>query len=164
MAVFCAASSPRWVPCARPRPSCGPSSWTSTAISSARCWSTTWRPARRASPAPASTGSACRRGSRPCASTNNGTSLHGRSSAPQEGATRRALCVHRFEELGVALGVAQLVEQEIDGVHRAHRIQDAPQDVHLLELIGRDEQLLLAGAGARDVHRREGALVGDLAV
>ena len=29
------------VPCARPRPSCGPSSWTSIAISSVRCWSTT---------------------------------------------------------------------------------------------------------------------------
>src|ERR1700730_4744297 len=72
--------------------------------------------------------------------------------------------VHRLEELGIALGVAQLVEQEVDRVHGAHRIEDAAQDVHLLELIGRGEQLLLAGAGAGDVHRREGALVGDLAI
>ena len=69
-----------------------------------------------------------------------------------------------FEELAVGLGVAQLVEQEVDGVHRAHRIEDAAQHVHLLEHVRRREQLFLAGAGARDVDRREGALVGDLAV
>src|ERR1700675_4981227 len=44
-----------------------------------------------------------------------------------------SLCVHRLEELGVALGVAQLVEQEVDGVHRSHRIEDAAQHVHFLE-------------------------------
>src|SRR6266568_6643979 len=43
--------------------------------------------------------------------------------------------IHRLEELGVALGVAQLVEQEVDGIHRAHRIEDAAQHVHFLELI-----------------------------
>ena len=49
----------------------------------------------------------------------------------------------------------------VDG---AHRIEDAAQDIHLLEDVRRHEQLFLAGAGARDVDRREGALVGDLAV
>src|SRR5262247_4183329 len=72
--------------------------------------------------------------------------------------------IHRLEELAVALGVAQLVEQEVDRIHGAHRVEDAAQHVHLLELIRRGEQLFLAGAGAGDVHRREGALVGDLAV
>src|SRR6476659_6341942 len=61
------------------------------------------------------------------------------------------LCVHRFEEVGVALGVAQLVEQKVDGIHRAHRIQDAAQDIHLLELIGCDEKLFLARTRAGDI-------------
>src|SRR5215211_8568130 len=72
--------------------------------------------------------------------------------------------VHGFEELAVAFGIAQLVEQEVDGVHGAHRVEDAAQDVHLLELLRLGEQLLLAGAGARDVDRWERALVGDLTV
>jgi hypothetical protein len=48
-----------------------------------------------------------------------------------------ALRIHRVEELAVVLGIAQLIEQEVDGVHGAHRIEDAAQDVHFLELIGR---------------------------
>src|SRR5262249_16770305 len=72
--------------------------------------------------------------------------------------------VHRLEEVAIRLGVAQLVEEEIDRIHGSHRIEDAAQDVHLLELIGRHEQFLLAGAGARDVHGREGAFVGHFAV
>src|SRR5436190_3206217 len=71
--------------------------------------------------------------------------------------------VHRLEELAVGLGVAQLVEQEVDRIHRSHRIEDTPQHVHLLQLLRFGKQLFLAGAGARDVDRREGALVGDLA-
>src|ERR1700730_10269240 len=77
---------------------------------------------------------------------------------------RRASGVHRLEEVGVALGIAQLVEQEIDGIHGTHGIEDAAQDVHLLELIRRDQELLLARAGTGDVHRRESPLVRDLAV
>src|SRR3954464_2181184 len=75
-----------------------------------------------------------------------------------------ALGVHALEELAVGLRVAQLVEQEVDRIHRSHRIEDAAQDVHLLELLRIGKQLFLARAGSRDVHRREGALVGDLAV
>src|SRR5882672_2193600 len=72
--------------------------------------------------------------------------------------------VHRLEELRVVLGVAQLVEQEVDRVHRAHRIEDPAQHVHLLEELRIGDQLFLAGAGARDVDRGEGALVGNLAI
>jgi hypothetical protein len=60
--------------------------------------------------------------------------------------------IHRLEELAVALGVAELVEQEVDGIHGAHRVEDAAQHVHLLQLVGRGEQLFLAGAGTGDVH------------
>ena len=49
-------------------------------------------------------------------------------------------------------------------VHGAHRVEDAAQHVDLLELILGNQQVLLAGAGARHVDRREHALVGDLAV
>src|SRR5215213_2589310 len=80
------------------------------------------------------------------------------------GMTACGLSVHALEELAVGLGVAQLVEQEVDCIHRAHRIEDAAQDVHLLELLRLGEQLFLARAGARDVDRREGALVGHLAI
>src|SRR4051794_32104549 len=76
----------------------------------------------------------------------------------------RSLRVHRLEEVGIALGVAQLVEQEVDGVHGTHGIQDATQDVHLLELIGRDEELFLTRTRAGDIHRRERTLVRHLAI
>src|SRR5579862_469611 len=87
-----------------------------------------------------------------------------RSRRSRKASTASALRIHRVEELAVVLGVAQLVEQEVDGVHGAHRVEDAAQDVHFLELIRRHQKLFLAGAGAGDVHGREGALVGDLAV
>src|SRR3954447_18228816 len=74
------------------------------------------------------------------------------------------LSVHRVEELAVRLRLAQLVEQELDGVDRPHRVEDAAQHVHLLERVLLDQELLLAGAGAGDVDRREDALVRDLAV
>src|SRR4051794_35698719 len=72
--------------------------------------------------------------------------------------------VHRLEELGIALGAAKLVEQEVDRVHRPHRIEDAAEHVHLLEVLRVGDELLLAGAGARDIDRRERPPVGDLAV
>jgi len=56
--------------------------------------------------------------------------------------------VHRLEEFRVVLGVAQLVEQEVDRIHRAHRIEDPAQHVHLLEELLIGDQLFLAGAGA----------------
>src|SRR5882672_10082908 len=72
--------------------------------------------------------------------------------------------IHRLEEFAIALGVAQLVEQEIDAIHCAHRIENPAQHVHLLEHIGRREQFFLAGAGPCDVDGREGAFVRDLAI
>jgi hypothetical protein len=34
--------------------------------------------------------------------------------------------VHRVEEVAVRLGLTQLVEQELNRIHRAHRVEDAP--------------------------------------
>src|SRR5919107_594476 len=58
-----------------------------------------------------------------------------RPAIASEGRTAAASCVHRVEEVLVGLAVLQLVQQE-----------------------------LLAGAALGDVDRREGALVGELAV
>ena len=69
-----------------------------------------------------------------------------------------------LEEVAVRLGLADLVQQELDRVDRAHRIEDAAEDVHLAQDVGLDQQLFLAGAGLGDVDRREDALVRDLAV
>src|ERR1019366_6300855 len=39
------------------------------------------------------------------------------------------LGVHRFEEIGVGLGLTQFAEQELDRVDRAHRVENAAQHV-----------------------------------
>src|SRR5471032_171669 len=75
----------------------------------------------------------------------------------------RASGVHRLEETGVGLGLPQLPEQEFDCVDGAHRIENTAQHIHFLENVGGHQQLLLARSRARDVHRRERALVGHLA-
>src|SRR5690242_876966 len=70
-----------------------------------------------------------------------------------KGAARpRTSGVHGIEEIAVRLRLAQFVEKELDGVDGAHRVQDAAQDIHLLEDVRRNEQLLLAGARARNVQ------------
>src|SRR5271167_1483605 len=72
--------------------------------------------------------------------------------------------IHRVEEFGVALRFLELVDQELEAVDGAHRGQNAAQYPHLRQDTAIDEQFLLASAGFGDVDRREGALVGDLAV
>src|SRR6476619_1788209 len=74
------------------------------------------------------------------------------------------LSVHRVEEIGVLLGLPKLIQEKLDRIDRAHRVQDAAEHIHLLEDIWRNQKLFLAGAGAGDVDRREDALVRDLAV
>src|SRR6202000_1475731 len=53
----------------------------------------------------------------------------------------RRLRVHAVEEVRVVLGRAQLLEQELDRVGRAHRRQDAAQDVRLGERALVEQQL-----------------------
>src|SRR4051794_30134758 len=74
------------------------------------------------------------------------------------------LSIHRVEELAVAFGLAQLVEQELDRIDGTHRVEDAAKDVHLLERVARHQQFFLAGSRPGDVDCREGPLVGHLAV
>ena len=74
------------------------------------------------------------------------------------------LRVHRLEELAVGLRRPKFVDQELDAVHGAHRVQDTAEHVDLLELILRNQQVFLTRTRARHIDRREDALVGNLAV
>src|SRR6202012_4965777 len=86
-----------------------------------------------------------------CTATNSRIAARITAAKPakRKGARRRpiskpyALRVHRLEELGIALGAAELVEQEVDGVHRAHWIEDAAEHVHLLQHLRIGDQLFL---------------------
>src|SRR5262245_2906713 len=78
--------------------------------------------------------------------------------------TRLTSRIHALEELAVVLRIAKLVEQEVDRVHGAHRIEDAAQNVHLFQNCGIGQQFFLARARSRYVDCGERAFVGDLAV
>src|SRR5712671_7302854 len=71
---------------------------------------------------------------------------------------------HRFEELGVGLGGAQLVDQELRRLELVHREEQLPQHPHLLQDRLVDQQLLAARAGAVDVDRGIDALLMHAAV
>src|SRR3982750_1445560 len=76
--------------------------------------------------------------------------------------TDRAAELH--EEFGVAAGFPELVEEVFDGVLAAldlQRLAESPDDGQLL---GIEQQLLLAGTGRVDVHGGEHPAVRDLAV
>src|SRR5689334_7424169 len=77
---------------------------------------------------------------------------------PQDG--RASLSIHALEEVAVILALSQFLQQELDRVHRAHGREDATQHISLRQRALFDQQLVLAGARAHDVDRREDALVG----
>jgi hypothetical protein len=56
--------------------------------------------------------------------------LHARTKKPgywpgflQSRRWTASLCIHALEEFRIALGVAELVEQEVDRIHRTHRFR-----------------------------------------
>ena len=71
---------------------------------------------------------------------------------------------HRSKELCIATGLVDLVEQQLHRVHRRHLTEDPAQDPNAVQLLGRQQQLFLAGSAAVDVDGREDALVDHLAV
>src|SRR6478736_5247843 len=86
------------------------------------------------------------------------------TASAQYARSKTRLRIHRLEKLAVVLRITQFVEQKVDCVHRTHRVEDAAQDIHFLEDPSIGEQFFLTRSGPRDVDRREGALVGYLAV
>src|SRR5699024_6089988 len=67
-------------------------------------------------------------------------------------------------EVAVRLVLPQLLDQQIDRGLRIQGGKDATQLVHDASLVRAQQQLVLAGAGRIDVHSREHAALGDLAV
>src|SRR5690606_5206068 len=55
--------------------------------------------------------------------------------------------VNGVEAVGVVLCPAELVDEELDRVRGAHRRQDEAQDEDLMQILPRNEEILLAGAG-----------------
>src|ERR1700741_3559775 len=76
----------------------------------------------------------------------------------------RRVLRHLHEELDVRAGLAQLGQQQVDGLLVVQRVQHPTQLHGDRELVRRKQQLLLAGAGLVDIDGRERPLVGDLAV
>src|SRR2546426_2525029 len=66
---------------------------------------------------------------------------------------------HRQQELDVALGLFQLVEQQFHRFHRRHARQRAAQHHDAAALIRVIEEFLFSGAGSLDVDRWENATV-----
>src|SRR5262245_20789000 len=84
----------------------------------------------------------------------------GRRSAPRMRARTRALVTERCwslpllqrrQEVGVALGLAELLQQQVHCLVDGERVEDLAQDPDLVQVGARDEDLLLARAGAVDV-------------
>src|SRR6478609_7684978 len=65
--------------------------------------------------------------------------------------TERRL-LHLHEELDVALGLPDLVGQQLKALLRFESGEDAAQLPHDLDFLGREEVLLAPGAGGVDVH------------
>src|SRR5579859_5669786 len=61
---------------------------------------------------------------------------------------RASALFHGVEELVVVLRRAQLVEQEFGRLELVHAEEQLPQDPHLGQDVGRDQQLLAPSAGA----------------
>src|SRR5437870_694844 len=67
-----------------------------------------------------------------------------------------------LQELLVRLRGADLVSEQLQRGAGLQRVQDPPELPHQSELLGRHQQLLLAGAGGLDVDRGEQALLGQV--
>src|SRR4051794_27832328 len=80
------------------------------------------------------------------------------------GAVVRRGLLHLQEELVVALRLPHAVEQQLERLLGLQGVEDPPEPPDDLELVRRQQELLLAGAGRVDVDRREDPLVCQLAV
>src|SRR5213592_4490036 len=83
-------------------------------------------------------------------------------------ALRLLLLLHRLrdggEELLVRLGLAEPLQEELGAFDLADGREHLPQQDHLPHDLGCEQHLLAARAGGRDVDRREGAALLELAV
>jgi hypothetical protein len=94
----------------------------------------------------------------------NGLNAGPRGRWPRSTRAPLLLDPESLQEVLVALRLAETVDEELHGLDGLHLAQHASEHPHLLEVVRGDQQLLLAGARLGDVDRREGALVGELAL
>ncbi len=85
-------------------------------------------------------------------------------SARMNGGQLLARAGHRGEEFAVGLGLGQPAQQQLHGFDRRERVQHLAQHPDAVQLIGWQQQLFLARAGAIDVDGGEDALVHQPAV
>src|SRR5262245_35345014 len=69
---------------------------------------------------------------------------------------------HGVEELLVALALLHALDEQLHRLHRRQGVEHLAQDPGAVQLLLREEQLLLAGSGAGDLDRRVDAPVGEL--
>ena len=72
--------------------------------------------------------------------------------------------IHRIEEVAVILCLLELVDQEFNGIRRAHRGQNTAQHEYLLKVLARHQQVFLTCTGLENIHSREYTLVRNLAI
>ena len=72
--------------------------------------------------------------------------------------------IHRAQELGASLRLADFLQEELHGIHCADRMQDFAKQPHAIELFLEEQQFFFARAGASDVDGREDPLIGELAI
>src|SRR5918912_207147 len=72
-----------------------------------------------------------------------------------------SLTLHRGEELGVVLGLAEALQDDLHLLDGREGVEDAAHDPDAVEVFLRDEQLFLARARPLEVDGREEALVGE---
>src|SRR5262249_47766569 len=86
------------------------------------------------------------------------------AETPEAKQRRSGSLAHRLQELAVARRAVELVAEEFHRFHGVELGQELAQDPNAVQRRRRDEELLLACARARDVERREDALVHQPAV
>src|SRR5205085_3932445 len=74
------------------------------------------------------------------------------------------LALHRGQEFGVRLGLAEAFEDDFHLLDGRERVQDAAHDPDAREVFFADQEFLFARAGALDVNRGEEAFINEPAV
>ena len=64
----------------------------------------------------------------------------------------RGLLAHQVKKVLVRLRLAHLVDDELDGVHGVHLLQQSAQEPDAVQDLLRGQELFLAGAGADQVE------------
>src|SRR5216110_3217327 len=88
-----------------------------------------------------------------------------KESKYKEPSTKYSLLgLHRCQELGVAVCLLEPLEHNFHLLGRRQRVQHAAHDPDATQIVFRDQQLFLAGAGTLQVDSRKQTLVAQAAI